>query len=131
MSPPQPTTGHPNSPTSSSNTSEPEDHIPEQETQQNELSKTTTETANLPTSKFIAVMACLCTVLFLVALDRIIIGVAIPKTTDQFQSLGDVVWYASAYLLTSCAFVLFLGRVYTFYNPKWVFLSSLVVFKIG
>ncbi|KAK5320389.1 hypothetical protein LTR70_004616 [Exophiala xenobiotica] len=131
MSPPQPTTGHLNSPTPSPSTSEPEDHIPEQETQQNELSKTTTETANLPTSKVIAIMACLFTVLFLVALDRLIIGVAIPKITDQFQSLGDVGWYASAYLLTSCAFMLFLGRVYTFYNPKWVYLSSLVVFEIG
>lgn len=131
MSPAQTTAEHTNPPSPSSNTSEPKDYTPEQETQQDELSKTTTETANLPTSKVIVIMACLFTVLFLVALDRLIIGVAIPKITDQFQSLGDVGWYASAYLLTCCAFMLFLGRVYAFYNPKWVYLGSLVVFEIG
>ena len=115
----------------SSTASEPKDYLPEQEAQQNELSKTTTETANLPFGKVIVIMACLFTVLFLVALDRLIIGVAIPKITDDFHSLGDVGWYASAYLLTACAFMLLLGRVYTFYNPKWVYLGSLAVFEIG
>ncbi|KAK4694245.1 MFS transporter, DHA2 family, glioxin efflux transporter, partial [Lecanoromycetidae sp. Uapishka_2] len=76
-------------------------------------------------------MAGLFMTVFLIALDRLIIGVAIPKITDDFNSLGDVGWYGSAYLLTSCAFFLFMGRVYTFYDPKWVYLSSLVVFEIG
>lgn len=35
---------------------------------------------------------------FLVALDRTIIGVAIPKITDQFKSIFDIAWYGSAYL---------------------------------
>ena len=68
---------------------------------------------------------------FLIALDRLIIGVAVPKITDEFNSLGDVGWYGSSYLLTVCAFGLFMGRIYTFYDPKWVYLSSLVVFEIG
>lgn len=131
MSSAQPAAERTNSLTTCSSSSEPKDYTTEQETQQNELSKTTTETANLPTSKVIVIMACLVTVLFLVALDRLIIGVAIPKITDEFQSLGDVGWYASSYLLTSCAFMLLLGRVYAFYNPKTVYLCSLVVFEIG
>jgi EmrB/QacA subfamily drug resistance transporter len=76
-------------------------------------------------------MAGLLLVLFLIALDRLIIGVAIPSITDEFHSLGDVGWYGSAYLLTSCSFMLLMGKVYTFANPKWVFLSSLVVFEVG
>ena len=68
---------------------------------------------------------------FLLALDRLIIGVAIPQITNEFHSLGDVGWYGSAYLLTSCAFGLFLGRVYTFYNPKLLFVGSLAVFEVG
>lgn len=131
MSSAQPAAERTNSLTTCSSSSEPQDYTAEQETQQNELSKTTTETANLPTSKVIVIMACLVTVLFLVALDRLIIGVAIPKITDEFHSLGDVGWYASSYLLTSCAFMLLLGRVYAFYNPKTVYLCSLVVFEIG
>lgn len=68
---------------------------------------------------------------FLVALDRTIIGTAIPKITDDFQSLGDVGWYASAYLLTMCGFQLLIGRVYTFFNIKHVFLANIVIFEIG
>lgn len=96
-----------------------------------ELTKTTTEPAYPPTKTVIPILASLFLVLFLVALDRLIIGVAIPKITNEFDSLGDVGWYGSSYLLVTCAFTLLLGKVYTFTNPKWVYLGSLVVFEIG
>lgn len=51
--------------------------------------------------------------------------------TDEFHSLDDIGWYGSAFLLTACSFQLILGRVYTFYPPKWVFLSVIFVFEIG
>ncbi|KAJ9500914.1 hypothetical protein H2202_003472 [Exophiala xenobiotica] len=63
--------------------------------------------------------------------DRTIIATAIPVITDHFDSLGDVGWYASAYLLTMSAFMLFMGRVYKFYNPKWVYISCVGVFELG
>jgi hypothetical protein len=34
-------------------------------------------------------------------------------------------------MITGCAFQLLYGRIYTFYSPKWVFLSSVVIFEIG
>ncbi len=52
----------------------------------------------------------LCLSVFLVALDNTIIATAIPKITDHFNSLGDVGWYGSAYLLTTCALQLFFGK---------------------
>ena len=97
----------------------------------NELSKASSELAYPATSKVLVIIGGLFLVLFLVALDRLIIGVAIPSITDQFDSLGDVGWYGSAYLLTSCAFMLLMGKIYTFVNPKWVYLASLVVFEVG
>ena len=33
--------------------------------------------------------------------------------------------------MTFCAFQLLLGRFYTFYNPKWVYLASFVLFEVG
>lgn len=54
-----------------------------------------------------------------------------PTITDQFHSLGDVGWYGSSYLITSCAFQLLFGKIYTFYSPKWVFLSAIGLFEIG
>lgn len=63
--------------------------------------------------------------------DRTILATAVPKITDDFHSLGDIGWYGSAYMLTSCSFQLLFGRVYTFYNPKYVFLASIAIFEIG
>lgn len=36
-----------------------------------------------------------------------------------------------AILLTNCAFQLIYGRIFTFYLPKWVFLSAIALFEIG
>lgn len=119
------------SPDQSSTASQPTDHVHDDVPQENEPSKATSEPAYPPTSKTLVIIAGLFLTAFLIALDRLIIGVAVPSITDQFHSLGDVGWYGSAYLLTSCAFMLFMGRIYTLYNPKWVYLSSLVVFEVG
>ena len=77
------------------------------------------------------IMICLYLSMFLVALDRTILATAIPRITDDFQSIDDIGWYISAYLLTACAFILFYGRVYTFYSTKWTFLSGIFLFEIG
>lgn len=60
--------------------------------------------------KLAIISLALCLAIFLVALDNTIIATAIPKITDQFNSLQDVGWYASAYLLTTCALQLFFGK---------------------
>lgn len=63
--------------------------------------------------------------------DRTIIATAIPRMTDTFHSLDDIGWYGSAYMITGCAFQLLYGRIYTFYSPKWVFLSAIGLFELG
>ncbi|KKK12024.1 hypothetical protein ARAM_005002 [Aspergillus rambellii] len=73
----------------------------------------------------------LCLAVFCLAIDNTILATAIPKITDQFNSLGDIGWYGSAYLLTFCALTLQFGKMYTFYSTKWVFLSALAFFEIG
>ncbi|KAK0625477.1 major facilitator superfamily domain-containing protein [Bombardia bombarda] len=73
----------------------------------------------------------LCLSVFLMALDNSIIATAIPEITDQFQSLPDVGWYGSAYLLTTAALQLLFGRFYTFFSIKWVFLIAIVIFELG
>ncbi|KAK4085192.1 uncharacterized protein Triagg1_182 [Trichoderma aggressivum f. europaeum] len=45
-----------------------------------------------------------------VGLDRTIVSTSIPKITSDFNSLDDVGWYGSAYLLTNCCFQLFFGN---------------------
>lgn len=69
--------------------------------------------------------------IFLIALDKTILATAVPRITDAFNSLSDIGWYGSSYMLTLCAFQLLWGRIYTFYSPKPVFLSAILVFEIG
>ncbi|KAI1810940.1 major facilitator superfamily domain-containing protein [Poronia punctata] len=69
--------------------------------------------------------------IFLISLDRLIVTTAIPAITDEFHSLPDVGWYGSAYLLTSCAFQLLFGKLYSFYPIRGIFVASVVLFEIG
>ena len=68
---------------------------------------------------------------FLVALDQTIISTAIPKITDDFNSITDIGWYGSAYLLTATAFQPTYGKIYTIFSIKWVFLGAIGVFEVG
>ncbi|OJJ51246.1 hypothetical protein ASPZODRAFT_87380 [Penicilliopsis zonata CBS 506.65] len=64
-------------------------------------------------------------------LDRSILSVAIPKITSEFNSLDDMAWYGSAYLLTSCCSQLMFGKLYAAYKIQWIFLGALGVFELG
>jgi hypothetical protein len=69
-----------------------------------------------PLTKAIIIILALYLAAFLVALDQTIIGVAIPKITDQFKSISDIAWYGSAYFLTSTALQPSYGRVYKIFS---------------
>lgn len=85
-----------------------------------------------PTGAKLAIITIsLCLSVLLMALDNTIIATAIPKITDYFNSLDDVGWYGSAYLLTTCAFQLFFGKLYTFFSIKWVYLTAIAIFELG
>ena len=69
-----------------------------------------------PASKVILIVLAIYLAAFLVALDQTIIGVAIPKITDQFKSVSDIGWYGSAYFLTSTALQPSYGRIYKLFS---------------
>lgn len=47
----------------------------------------------------------------------------------MFDSLNDVGWYGSSYLLTTTSLQPSFGKVYTYFNVKWTYLSALVIFE--
>ncbi|KAF4637551.1 hypothetical protein G7Y89_g520 [Cudoniella acicularis] len=87
--------------------------------------------AYLPNREAIPIICALGTAFFLVTLDRNILATVIPQITDEFHSIEDIGWYASAYMLTGSSFVLLFGKIYTFYPPKWVLLIAISLFEIG
>jgi len=71
----------------------------------------------------------LCLTTFIIALDNTIIATAIPRITTAFNSLGDVGWYGSSYLLTTCSLQPSFGKVYTYFDVKWTYLFALILFE--
>jgi EmrB/QacA subfamily drug resistance transporter len=81
--------------------------------------------------KLFLIVFALCCAVFVMALDNSIIATAIPKITADFESLNDVGWYGSAYMLTGASLQLFFGKLYTFWSIKWIFLVAIGIFEVG
>ncbi|KAJ7735131.1 major facilitator superfamily transporter [Mycena maculata] len=92
--------------------------------------------------QLVLITVALCLSVFIVALDNTIIATVSspfspfphcpqPKITDQFKSLDDVGWYASAYLLTAASFQLFFGKLYSFLSIKCVYIVAICIFELG
>lgn len=98
----------------------------------NQMSKTTNQEPNYPPfAKVLIVVISLMMAIFLAALDRTVIATAIPSITNEFNSLDDVGWYGSAFMITASAMQMPAGRLCTFCPPKAIFLISIAVFEIG
>ncbi len=95
------------------------------------LDKITEEPEYPAGAKLAIITISLCLSVLLMALDNTIIATAIPRITDQFNSLDDVGWYGASYLLTTCAFQLLFGKFYTFFSIKWVYLVAIGIFELG
>lgn len=79
----------------------------------------------------VAVIAALSLAVFLVAMDINVIATAVPHITGEFGSLDDVGWYGSAFLMTTCAFQILFGRIYTIFPAKLTFLGAIGIFMGG
>ncbi|KAF3769428.1 MFS general substrate transporter [Cryphonectria parasitica EP155] len=77
------------------------------------------------------VMSSLTLAVFLMLLDASIVATATPKITGDFHSLNDIGWYGTAYLMANCASQPLSGKVYTYFNVKWTFMTFFAIFEIG
>ena len=108
-----------------------EDILPPSSTDLSKKDDDDDEKVNLSLMRLTLVFVPLVLATFLVALDATIISTAIPTITSEFDSLAQVSWYSSAFLLSTCAFQLPYGRTYTLVDIKWTFLSAIAIFEIG
>lgn len=102
----------------------------------NAISATDTEPAAsdiVPTNNlaFSLILIALVFSIFTVALDGTIIVTAIPRITDEYQTLSDVGWYGSAFTLPGAALVPLFGKIYGLFSTKWTFLVALFIFEVG
>ncbi|KAF3768067.1 putative MFS aflatoxin efflux pump [Cryphonectria parasitica EP155] len=87
------------------------------------------EEQKLSSPKIVLLLAATVMSVFLPSLDRTVISTAIPQITNEFDSLSDVGWYGSAYLLTFCACQLLYGKIYSFFPVKTTLLTSILIFE--
>ncbi|KAJ3031942.1 UNVERIFIED_CONTAM: hypothetical protein HDU68_010022 [Siphonaria sp. JEL0065] len=85
----------------------------------------------LTKAEFAICICCLILALFLGALDQSIYAVAIPAIAAQFNSLELMNWIATAYCLTTAAFMPLYAQLSNIYGRKPIFLLSLLLFELG
>ncbi|KAK5995018.1 MFS-type efflux pump MFS1 [Cladobotryum mycophilum] len=81
--------------------------------------------------KLVVILVALCLAVFLVALDQTIIAPALGTITAHFNSVKDIGWYGSAYLLTTTALQPMYGTVYKLFNVKFTYLAAIFIFEVG
>ncbi len=60
-----------------------------------------------------------------------IVATAIPRITEDFNSLDQVGWYGSAFFLTIAAFQSSWGKAYKYFALKTTFFTSIFLFEMG
>ncbi|OAA33799.1 major facilitator superfamily transporter aflatoxin efflux [Moelleriella libera RCEF 2490] len=63
--------------------------------------------------------------------DELVISTAVSQITTDFHSTSDRGWYATAYLLTNCAFLLVFGKMCTVLRVKHTFLAATLCVETG
>jgi fucose permease len=88
-----------------------------------EASRTTLQTA--------IIMLCLCSALFLAALDITIVTTALPSICAYFDSDAGYTWIGTAYLLANAASTPSWGKFSDIWGRKSILLLSMGVFFVG
>ncbi|KAI9332461.1 major facilitator superfamily domain-containing protein [Zopfochytrium polystomum] len=111
-------------------------HSPDPNSQKNQTVEVqhvenTTIVPGMSNLQFFLVFVGLSVAVFLAALDQTIVSVALQAIATEFAAQDQVAWVATAYLLTSTAFIPSYGQLADIFGRKPIYLVSIVVFEIG
>ncbi|KAJ5820163.1 Efflux pump dotC [Penicillium riverlandense] len=96
------------------------------------LDRTPSQAAKMGKKKVAVVMAALCLVLFLAALDMTIVSTALPTIASSFNaSESGYSWIASSYLLANAACIPLWGKISDIWGRKPIILLANFLFLIG
>ncbi|OGM43879.1 putative MFS drug transporter [Aspergillus bombycis] len=96
------------------------------------LGRVPSQAQKLGKKKIVVVMAALCLVLFLAALDMTIISTALPTMASHFNaSESGYSWMASSYMLANAAAVPLWGKISDIWGRKRILLLANFAFLVG
>ncbi|KAF1948116.1 MFS general substrate transporter [Byssothecium circinans] len=81
--------------------------------------------------KLQALIASLGLSMLLVGLDFTMVATAVPTITTEFNSLEDVSWYGSSFLIAICACQLLTGNFFAEFSHKVIFMIYVGIFLVG
>ncbi|KAF9580134.1 hypothetical protein BGW38_003342 [Lunasporangiospora selenospora] len=84
-----------------------------------------------PPRQFALILTALSFCVFLASLDQIIVSTSIPAITKEYNSLGDISWLGTAYMMTSTAFQPLYGKVSDIFGRKSTMLFANFMFLVG
>ncbi|KAG0346860.1 hypothetical protein BG004_000665 [Podila humilis] len=84
-----------------------------------------------PTREFVLIIIALSLNVFLASLDQIIVSTSIPSITREFNSLSDISWLATAYMMTATATQPLYGKLSDIFGRKTTMLFANIVFLVG
>ncbi|KAI9493815.1 major facilitator superfamily domain-containing protein [Zychaea mexicana] len=90
-----------------------------------------TELKQRSTVQLIFIMASLFLSLLLVSLDQSIVATALPVIASTFNSLEQVEWVGTAYIVPMTALQPIYGKLADIFGRKYTIVSSIIVFLIG
>ncbi|KAI9319589.1 major facilitator superfamily domain-containing protein [Zopfochytrium polystomum] len=93
--------------------------------------QSTTIVPGMSNLQFYLIFVGLNVAVFLAALDQTIVSVALQAIATEFTAQDQVAWVATAYLLTSTAFIPSYGQLADIFGRKSVYLFAIVIFEIG
>ncbi|KAI8628153.1 major facilitator superfamily domain-containing protein [Xylariaceae sp. FL1651] len=88
-------------------------------------------TKAMSTANRLLIVGSIGVVIFIGSLDSSIVATLNPTLVAEFESGKDYGWYGSVFLLVVGATLPFMGKLITVFQPKTVFLSSLVILEVG
>ncbi|KAF9575868.1 hypothetical protein EC968_001251 [Mortierella alpina] len=91
----------------------------------------TDEVVSLPFKQLMVVFIGLMLGIFLSSLDQTIVSVCTAKIANEFNSLSEIPWIGTSYLLTSTTFQPLYGKGSDIFGRKATFLFAITVFLIG
>ncbi|KAE8369718.1 major facilitator superfamily domain-containing protein [Aspergillus caelatus] len=65
---------------------------------------------------------------FLYALDNTIVANIAPAIVNHFESVENLPWMSVGFMIGAVAMVLIVGKLYTLYNAKWLYIIFTVIF---
>ncbi|KAJ1664692.1 hypothetical protein IW140_003978 [Coemansia sp. RSA 1813] len=81
--------------------------------------------------KMIGIMVALALSMFLAALDNTIVSTMLPKITEKFDSLSQMTWIISSYVVASTALQPMYGKLCHIYGHQYVMLAAHCFFLAG